>query len=137
MNQVRFFNQSWKKFPNVVWQYWKYLEASPDHGGHFLSLEFLIWTFEVSKKFSYYTNLKDIEIMMFDQNILIQFWASFFQNLNFFQFSWYIIWLVCSVVMVFYWRKEPRPVNFSDTSNMFVKSTKRFLLKKWGLARIF
>ena len=33
-----------KKFLDVVWQYWKYLEASPEHGGHFLSLRFFIWS---------------------------------------------------------------------------------------------
>ena len=33
-----------KKFLDVVWQYWKYLEVSPDQGGHFLSLGFLIWS---------------------------------------------------------------------------------------------
>ena len=31
-----------KKFLDVVWQCWKYLEASPDQGEHFFSLGFLI-----------------------------------------------------------------------------------------------
>ena len=39
--------------------------------------------------------------MRFCQNILTPFWASFFQNPNFFHFSWHIIWLVCRVVMIF------------------------------------
>ena len=33
-----------KKFLDAVWQYWRYLEVSPDQGGHFLSLGFLIWS---------------------------------------------------------------------------------------------
>ena len=39
--------------------------------------------------------------MGFCQNIPTWFWASFFQNLNFFHFSWHIIRLVCRVVTIF------------------------------------
>jgi len=39
--------------------------------------------------------------MGFCQNIPDRFWASFFQNLNFFHFSWPKIWLVCREVMIF------------------------------------
>ena len=87
-----------KKFLDAVWKYWRYLEVSPDQGGHFLSLGFLIWSLQ--KNF-YSTNLKDIESMRFCQNILSPFWASFFKNLNFFHFSRHIIWLVCRMVMIF------------------------------------
>ena len=89
-----------KKFLDAVWQYWRYLEVSPDQGGHFLSLGFLIWS-SPPKKIFYSTNLKDIESMRFCQNILSPFWASFFKNLNFFHFSRHIIWLVCRTVMIF------------------------------------
>ena len=56
-----------KKFLDAVWQYWRYLEVSPDQGGHFLSLRFLIespqkkflhhkpegyWKYEVLSKYS-------------------------------------------------------------------------------------
>ena len=37
----------------------------------------------------------------FCQNIPTWFWASFFQNLNFFHFSWHKIWLVRRVVTIF------------------------------------
>ena len=87
-----------KKFLDAVWQYWRYLEVSPDQGGHFLSLGFLIWSLQ--KNF-YSTNLKDIESMRFCQNILSPFWASFKKNLNFFHLSRHIIWLVCRTVMIF------------------------------------
>ena len=90
--------KSWKKFLDAVWQYWRYLEVSPDQGGHFLSLECLIWS---PPKIFYSTNLKDIESMRFCQNILSPFWASFFKNLNFFHFSRHIIWLVCRTVTIF------------------------------------
>ena len=88
-----------KKFLDAVWQYWRYLEVSPDQGGHFLSLGFLIWG--PPPQIFYSTNLKDIESMRFCQNILSPFWASFFKNLNFFHFSQHIIWLVCRMVMIF------------------------------------
>ena len=65
--------------------------------------------------------------MRFCQNILTTFWASFFQNLNSFHFSWHILWLVCRAVMLFYWRKAWSSVNFSDTLNMLVKSIEKFL----------
>ena len=39
--------------------------------------------------------------MGFCQNIPTRFWASFFQNLNFFHFSWHVIWLVCRTVTIF------------------------------------
>ena len=58
------------------------------------------------------------------QNILLTtFWASFFKHLNFFHFSWHIIWLVGRVVIIFYWHKYLSSVNFSNTSSMLVKST--------------
>ena len=39
--------------------------------------------------------------MGFCQNIPTRFWASFFQNLNFFHFSWHIIRLTCRTVTIF------------------------------------
>ena len=44
--------------------------------------------------------------MGFCQNIPTRFWASFFQNLNFFHFSWHKIWLVRRAFTIFYWRKD-------------------------------
>ena len=32
--------------------------------------------------------------------------ASFFQNLNFFHFSWHIIWLVRRAATISYWRRD-------------------------------
>ena len=49
------------------------------------------------------------------------------QNLNFFHFSWHIIWLVRRVVTIFYWRKELGLADLSNSLNMFVKSTENFL----------
>ena len=46
--------------------------------------------------------------MRFCQNIRTWFWASFFQNLNFFHFSWHIIWLVCRQVMIFLLKQRER-----------------------------
>ena len=74
---------------------WRHLLIKAD-----ISLVSDFW-FEVSKKIFYYTKLKYIEIMRFRQSILTPFWASFFKNLNFFHFSWHIIWLVCRAVMLF------------------------------------
>ena len=79
------------------------------------------------------------------QNIRTWFWASFFQNLNFFHFSWHVIWLVCRAVTIFYWRKELSLMDLSDTLNMFVKPIENFLEtfekkfqpKKWGFVKIF
>ena len=39
--------------------------------------------------------------MRFCQNIPTPFSRSFFQNLNFFHFSWHIIWLLCSAVTIY------------------------------------
>ena len=57
------------------------------------------------------------------QNIPTPFWASFFQNLNFFHVSWNIIWLVCLAITIFYC-KLLGSEDLSDTMNMSVKSTK-------------
>ena len=134
-----------KKFLDAVWQYWRYLEVSPDQGGHFLSLGFLIWSLPPKKSF-YITNLKDIESMRFCQNILSPFWASFFKNLNFFHFSRHIIWLVCRMVMIFLlaqrynlcklfrYLEHARKVH-RNVSKGFSK--KVLLKKKWGFVRIF
>ena len=46
--------------------------------------------------------------MGFCQNIPTRFWASFFQNLNFFHFSWHKIWLVRRAVTIFLMTQKPR-----------------------------
>ena len=46
--------------------------------------------------------------MGFCQNIPTRFWASFFQNLNFFHISWRIIRLVCRVVTILLLTPEVR-----------------------------
>ena len=46
--------------------------------------------------------------MGFCQNIPTRFWASFFQNLNFFHFSWHKIWLVRRAVTIFLLTQKAR-----------------------------
>ena len=73
------------------------------------------------------------------QNIRTWFWVSFFQNLNFFHFSWHVIWLVCRVVTMFVLKQTSRlDVTFKvlefvrKVYRQFYRVEKRFHLKKWG-----
>ena len=49
-----------------------------------------------------------VQKMGFCQNIPTRFWASFFQNLNFFHFSWHKIWLVRRAVTIFLLTQKAR-----------------------------
>ena len=72
--------------------------------------------------------------------------ASFFQNLNFFRFSWHIFWLVRRMVTIFSLTHRARlgaPFKYLEhvckAHKKFSRSTwkKKFQLKKWGFVRIF
>ena len=66
------------------------------------SLRYLEHVRKVNRKFSRGLWKKVSALKMgFCQNIPTWFWVSFFQNLNFFHFSWHIIRLVRRVVTIF------------------------------------
>ena len=56
------------------------------------------------------------------------FFHFIFYNINFFHFSWHIIWLVCRMVTIFfYWLKDIRQASLPDTLNVSIKNTENFL----------
>ena len=64
---------------------------------------------KVHRKFSWSLSKKVwSQKMRFCQNIPTWFWPSFFQNLNFFHFSWHIIRLVCRAVTIFLLTQKAR-----------------------------
>ena len=83
--------------------------------------------------------------MGFCQNILTRFWASFFQNINFFHFSWHKIWLVRHEVTIFLLTQKARlggPFRYLEhvrkVRRMFLRGpSKRSFSPKQGGVRIF
>ena len=80
------------------------------------------------------------------QNIPSWLWPSFFQNLNFFHFSWHIIGLVCRTVTIFLPMQRARlsgPPRYLERCRKayrkFSRGTwkKKFQLKIWGFVSIF
>ena len=110
----------------VVWSRFFLLTQTARLSGPFRYLEHVR---KVNRKFSRGLWKKvSAQKMGFCQNIPTRFWASFFQNLNFFHFSWHIIRLVSRMVTIFfYWSKDQGWADLSITFNMFVKSTETFL----------
>ena len=83
--------------------------------------------------------------MGFCQNIPTRFWASFFQNLNFFHFSWHKIWLVRRAVTIFLLTQRDRsggPFRYIEHVRKANRKLSRGLWKKFqpkkrGVVRIF
>ena len=83
--------------------------------------------------------------MGFCQNIPTWFWASFFQNLNFFHFSWHKIWLVRRAVTIFLLTQRARlsgPLRYLQRCRTAYETFsrgiwKKFQLKTWGFVRMF
>ena len=76
--------------------------------------------------------------MGFCQNIPTRFWASFFQNLNFFHFSWHKIWLVRRAVTIFLLTQRTRfdgPFRYLEdvrkTQKIFWGLWKKVSVQKW------
>ena len=77
--------------------------------------------------------------MGFCQNIPTWFWASFFQNLNLFHFSWHIIWLVCRMVTIFLLTQESRlrgPFRYLENVRTVRRKFSRNLWKKVSAQKI-
>ena len=81
--------------------------------------------------------------MGFCQNIPTRFWASFFQNLNFFHFSWHKIWLVRRAVTIFLLTQRARlggPFRYLEHVRKVHRKVsrgpwKKFQPKKWGFVK--
>ena len=83
--------------------------------------------------------------MRFCQNFRIWFWTSFLKNLNFFHFSWHIIWAMrsaitillliqrCRLVEAYRYLKHVRKVHKKISRVLW----KKFQLKTRGFVRIF
>ncbi len=68
------------------------------------------------------------------QNIPTRFWASFFQNLNFFHFSWHKIWLVRRAVTIFLLTERTRlggPLRYLEHVCKVYRKFSRGLWKKF------
>ena len=114
-----------KKFLDAVWQYWRYLEVSPDQGGHFLSLGFLIWSLQKNFLQHKLEGYWKYEVL---SEYSIPILSFIFQKSQLFSlFPTYNLIGVSYGHDFFYWRKDTTFANFSDTSNMLVKSTEMFL----------
>ena len=86
----------WKKWSSK-WD-WNILSTPPAILRYYKSQ--ISWSYD--KNFVRGRSLKKVSAqnMTFCQNIPTPFWASFFQNLNFFHFSCHITWLVCREVTI-------------------------------------
>ena len=71
--------------------------------------------------------------MRYCQNLLTTFWASSFQNLDCFHFSWHIIWLVCRGVTIFFLTQISRsgkPCRYVEHMRKVHRKVSRGLWKK-------
>ena len=78
--------------------------------------------------------------MGFCQNIPTRFWASFFQNFNFFHFSWHIIRLVCRMVTIFLLTQRTRsdaPFRYLEHIRKVHRKFSRGPWKKWKKLRFW